>query len=109
MNETQKQPEPLDAATLAFLAIVDCDPAEVRDTHSERRYARHDGHQDHNLLSLGSKQMWFGKHKGKPLKEVPNDYLLWLLSQPELDNPSVRKSRREITQYILMRLQGGPK
>ena len=35
--------------------------------------------------------MPFGKHQGKPLAEVPPDYVRWLLSQPDVD-PDLRAS-----------------
>jgi uncharacterized protein (DUF3820 family) len=31
-------------------------------------------------------EMWFGKHKGKKLKDVPADYLLYLLDNGIEDN-----------------------
>jgi uncharacterized protein (DUF3820 family) len=31
--------------------------------------------------------MPFGKHKGTPLRELPDDYLLWLSLLPELRDP----------------------
>ena len=30
----------------------------------------------------GNMKMWFGKHKGEPLKDVPEPYLRWLAFQP---------------------------
>lgn len=35
--------------------------------------------------------MPFGKHKGLPMKDVPADYKLWLLGQPDVD-PYLRKA-----------------
>lgn len=35
--------------------------------------------------------MPFGKHQGKPLAEVPADYVRWLLNQPDVD-PDLRAS-----------------
>jgi len=29
--------------------------------------------------------MTFGKHKGTPIKEIPRDYKIWLLNQPDID------------------------
>lgn len=29
----------------------------------------------------GDKKIFFGKHKGRAIKEVPKDYLLWLLKK----------------------------
>jgi exodeoxyribonuclease X len=35
--------------------------------------------------------MPFGKHRGKPIKELPNDYLTWIL-----ENLEMRKSLRTV-------------
>lgn len=35
--------------------------------------------------------MPFGKHQGKPLAEIPADYIRWLLNQPDVD-PDLRAS-----------------
>lgn len=35
--------------------------------------------------------MPFGKHKGKPISEVPKDYVRWLLDQPNVD-PFIRRA-----------------
>lgn len=29
--------------------------------------------------------MWFGKHRGKALEQIPDDYFHWLYGQPNLD------------------------
>jgi exodeoxyribonuclease X len=29
--------------------------------------------------------MYFGKHKGTPIKNLPTDYMRWLLKQPNTD------------------------
>jgi hypothetical protein len=38
-------------------------------------------------------RMNFGRHKGKPLSELPEDYIAWLLNQPWL-NRYLRDSLR---------------
>ena len=38
----------------------------------------------------------FGKHKGKPLAEVPEDYLRWLLRTEAIRDVDVRKAVRAI-------------
>lgn len=43
--------------------------------------------------------MPFGKHEGKPLKEVPKDYVIWLLTNGRLDikeNLPLKKSFERI-------------
>ena len=39
------------------------------------------------LLSAAPDVMPFGKHQGKPLSEVPSNYLAWLKTQGALDKP----------------------
>lgn len=50
----------------------------------------HTGHDIYGLVDLSKqpleiKKMPFGKHKGKPLSEVPKDYIDWLLKQDNVD------------------------
>jgi hypothetical protein len=45
--------------------------------------------------------MTFGKHKGKKLSEVPNDYLMWLVELENLDlnwrdSVAIELNRREV-------------
>ena len=37
--------------------------------------------------------MPFGKHKGTPIKEVPRDYKIWLLNQPDIDQSLLKALR----------------
>jgi len=39
-------------------------------------------------------KMPFGKHKGVPIKEIPQDYKRWLLNQPDIDQ-YLRKALKE--------------
>jgi exodeoxyribonuclease X len=39
------------------------------------------------------KVMTFGKHKGVPIKEIPGDYKVWLLKQPDVDAYLVKALR----------------
>jgi uncharacterized protein (DUF3820 family) len=43
---------------------------------------------------VGKKIMPFGKHKGKPLENVPSGYLLWLYDRNKLP-PWLRKYAEE--------------
>lgn len=38
--------------------------------------------------------MPWGKHKGKPLKEVPDDYLMWVLDHADKANPTLKDAIR---------------
>jgi hypothetical protein len=38
----------------------------------------------------------FGKHKGKRLKEVPKDYLRWLMKSDAIKDVDVRKAARSV-------------
>ena len=40
-------------------------------------------------------KLWFGKHKGKELREVPKDYLWWYL-----ENGSDRKVHKKVSDYL---------
>lgn len=59
------------------------------------------GIKDMNSLYLLSEQarmpteMPFGKHKGIPLKQVPKDYIRWLLGSAEID-PYLRKALESV-------------
>lgn len=105
-NETQEE---LDDATLAFLDLVDCKPSEVLDIPPDRINADHSNCGEHNLTSLGNTLVWFGRYKGKTLKDLPVDYLLWFITQPELEGKkgsSTRRLRRIALKYIAKRLEG---
>ena len=46
-----------------------------------------------DLLLLVTRAMPFGKHQGKPLGQVPRDYVQWLLSSGALDKPDNQQLR----------------
>lgn len=46
--------------------------------------------------------MPFGKHQGKPLTEVPKNYLQWLLSSGALDKPQNEALRKSLEQLDLL-------
>jgi len=75
--------ERFDTATLEFLELVDCKPADVRDIPLERRGidAVAEARNSEGRVS-GTYTLPFGKHRGKPLDDVPRDYLHWLIAQP---------------------------
>lgn len=45
--------------------------------------------------------MPFGKHKGKPLEEVPAKYLLWLYEQDNFPT-----NYPELAKYIVLNMKG---
>jgi hypothetical protein len=51
--------------------------------------------------------LWFGKYKGRTLKQVPGDYLVWLTRQPASRNLRINdlcESLRQLSRgYILMK------
>jgi hypothetical protein len=53
----------------------------------------------------GRVRMPFGKHKGIPLEEIPDDYLLWVLDNVPLDN---RPSLCEAIRHRLGLPRAGP-
>ena len=44
--------------------------------------------------------LWFGKHKGKPLSEIPPDYLVWLKYKTTWYEQFSRSLKRAITANI---------
>jgi hypothetical protein len=86
----------LDERTLAFLAIVDCDPSEVRDIPLDRTNACHSGLSDPTETSLGNREWHLGKaYRGKKLREIPSSYFWWLIAQPDdVDSGGQRRASR---------------
>lgn len=39
----------------------------------------------------------FGRHKGVPIRDVPTDYLEWLVSEPEMNADAVFTARRQLS------------
>jgi len=79
----------MDAATLEFMEIVECEPWEVLDIPEYKPITEED-----RQRGAGTYQLYFGKHKGKSLHEIPRDYLEWLTTQKprRRANPKHRKS-----------------
>ena len=38
----------------------------------------------------------FGRHKGRPVREIPTDYLVWMTEQPDMDADAAFTARREL-------------
>jgi len=97
----------MDDKTKAFLELVKCDPSEVRDVPKDRLHCcpSQPGSAARKLLpekrraSLGKKSLYFGKHRGKRLKDVPEDYLRWALKQMA-ENGSFRRFQRDAREYL---------
>ena len=47
-----------------------------------------------------STTLWFGKHKGVPLSEIPKDYLVWLKYKTTWYNQFSKSLKRAITANI---------
>jgi hypothetical protein len=56
-------------------------------------------------------KLWFGKHEGKELSEVPDDYLLWLMEKtsspamPENFDEQQRKKVRDRWKDLLSEVE----
>lgn len=98
-----KKGEALKTQKEEFLELVNCEPEEVSDTPSARRYLdpiaevrRYEGRVS------GSYTLHFGKHKGKRLDEVPREYLEWLAVQDSRGKfKSMRSAKKKIKTYLL--------
>ena len=88
-----------------FLDLVDCRPEDVREVPAGRLDVDHSQATPLNvspeirLASLGGKEVYFGMHKGKALKDVPMDYLLWACKQKP-SNKSFRKFQQNVRDYL---------
>ena len=40
--------------------------------------------------------MSFGKYRGKPIHDVPTDYLLWIISLPDMSEHVKKEARKEL-------------
>ena len=66
----------------AFLEVVHCRPEEVRDIPAGRlQLGCVNPSREERRNSLGETQIYFGKHAGQRLKDVPREYLAWALDQ----------------------------
>jgi uncharacterized protein (DUF3820 family) len=78
----------MDAQTRQFLEVVDCEPAEVLDT-AERLPGLKAA-----VKGASGITVYFGKHKGLMLGQVPSSYLRWALSVGE-PSRSFRRFQRQ--------------
>jgi hypothetical protein len=94
----------MDKNTQTFLDLVDCQPEDVRDVPAGRLDVNH-GLEVANLppavrrASLGEKEIHFGKHKGKKLKELPQSYFVWALDRKS-PNKFFRKFQQNARDYL---------
>jgi len=64
----------------AFLAVVECDPAKVLDVPADRLgVAADDIPAGAEVEAAARFEVYFGKHRGRTMAEVPEDYLRWSL------------------------------
>jgi hypothetical protein len=89
-----------------FLERVNCRPEEVKDIPPGRRLttaqlkaecARIDPQAQRR--SLGEMGVYFGKHRGTKLKDVPLNYLDWVVSEPA-QTRSFRRFQRQVREFL---------
>lgn len=99
----------VDEATAEFMELVDCEEWEVKDIPQDRI-----GVDDPTYIpperiqaGLGSCEMYFGKHRGKLFRDIPKDYLLWLVRQPKMrgvpkgTQRNIERTKQRVWQYLL--------
>src|SRR4051812_20409238 len=96
----------MDPMLKMFLDLVDCSPEEVKDIPANRvqtstQSTSEQGHIDPvaRRKSLGEKEVYFGKHRGKKLKDVPPDYLKWAIGEKATSN-SFRRFQRDARELL---------
>jgi hypothetical protein len=66
----------------AFLELVDCDASEVQDANSTPPTVKPAGSRaaarTFDAKRFGDRQMPFGKHRGRRIRQIPRNYLSWL-------------------------------
>lgn len=105
----------MDRNVTLFLDLVRCRPEDVLDVPPDRLQINHAADDetphlsdDQLRTSIGEQQIYFGKHKGQKLKDVPKNYLTWALSQEAADK-SFRKFQRKARDYLASEhLSSGP-
>jgi broad specificity phosphatase PhoE len=96
----------MDPKLKAFLELVDCRPEEVKDIPLDRPLTTDmlKAECDHidpqaRHQSLGEMEAYFGKHKGKKLKDIPRQYLEWAVGERPTTN-SFRRFQRRVTEFL---------
>lgn len=87
-------PTPLDERLQIFLDLVDCTPEEVKDIPPSTPLSREKRRQ-----SAGETRIYFGKHKGKQLKDIPGSYLSWAIGEKSTSKP-FRKFQEQAKAYL---------
>ena len=95
----------MDLKLQEFLDLVDCSAAEVKDippgrllrTEALRAECERIDPMAHRT-SLGEKQVYFGMHQGKKLKDVPLSYLEWALRE-KATSKAFRKFQRDVREF----------
>lgn len=92
----------MDPQTELFLTIVRCDPADVLDIPADRLGAESGGvpvAETNYAISTGDFVLYFGKHKGMRIKDVPRQYLEWMVGQPS-KTKSFLKAQRQAVNFL---------
>jgi hypothetical protein len=84
----------LDERLQLFLDLVDCKPEEVKDIPLSTPPSPAKRQQ-----SAGETKIYFGKHKGKQLKDIPGSYLSWALGEKSTSRP-FRKFQEQAKVYL---------
>jgi len=82
------------------MSIVDCKPEDVLDAPEPLTA---DKQRDLTRKSMARREIYFGKHKGKTLGEIPEAYLRWIIAQPSLGGKSGRsfeKTKEHVRAYL---------
>jgi hypothetical protein len=96
----------MNAKLREFLDLVDCRPEEVKDVPKDRLLSIDElraecAQPDPDSLrkSLAGMEIYFGKHKGSKLGDVPMSYLEWVLTVKPT-NSSFRKFQSKVRQFL---------
>src|SRR4051812_20554718 len=98
----------IDPRSREFMDLVDCSADELKDIPLARPLTIEELSADCNAndpearqRSLGDTIVYFGKHKGKKLNNVPLAYLSWAITQ-QSQNKSFRKFQRRVREFFGM-------
>jgi len=85
------------------------DPKPLTQKQMQQRRERREPYRKPTQIAARFSQnsvLWFGKHKETPIKDVPLNYLKWLVAQPTADTPNMKRLQLFLKRYI--KKQAGP-
>jgi hypothetical protein len=71
-----------DLSKIEAVRVFDTTGRRVRNLEEQRELA--EVQREHRAPITEDTIMWFGMHRGRPVKDVPDDYLDWLRRQPDV-------------------------